>query len=99
MHKLFAMLIAGPAFLSPAGAQPRANARAQDTNGNGTIEPSEAQGPLKAQFALYDADGNGVLSGAEVMHGPLKFVSAPDITYTDRININLGGKRVEIVYM
>ena len=30
------------------------NVRAQDTNGNGRIEPAEAQGNLKTQFALYE---------------------------------------------
>ena len=75
------------------------NIRAQDTNGNGTIEPSEAQGNLKTMFSMYDANKDGVLSGAEIVRGPLQFVSAPDLTYTDRININLGGKRVEVIHM
>jgi glyoxylase-like metal-dependent hydrolase (beta-lactamase superfamily II) len=75
------------------------NVRAQDTNGNGQIELTEAQGNLKSQFDLYDADRNGALSGAEVTRGPLAFVRAPDLTYTDRININLGGKRVEVIPM
>src|SRR5947209_7480287 len=47
------------------------NVRAQDTNGNGLIEKAEAQGNLKNQFELYDANQDGVLSGAEVVRGPL----------------------------
>lgn len=73
------------------------NARPQDTNGNGRLEQSEAQGNLKAQFELYDADRDGVLTGAEVARGPIANVRAPDLTYSDRISINLGGKRVEIM--
>lgn len=73
------------------------NARPQDTNGNGRLEQSEAQGNLKAQFELYDADRDGVLTGAEVARGPIANVRAPDLTYSDRISINLGGKRVEII--
>src|SRR5204863_6330553 len=57
----------------------------------------EAKGNLKTMFSLYDANKDGVLSGAEVARGPLEFVRAPDLTYTDRININLGGKRVEVI--
>jgi len=85
--------------MPPAGTPLPSNVRAQDTNGNGTIELSEAQGNLKTMFSMYDANKDGALSGAEVVRGPLQFVSAPDLTYTDRININLGGKRVEVIHM
>ena len=85
--------------MPPATTPLPPNVRAQDANGNGTIEPSEAQGALKNMFSMYDANKDGVLSGAEVVRGPLQFVSAPDLTYTDRININLGGKRAEVIHM
>jgi glyoxylase-like metal-dependent hydrolase (beta-lactamase superfamily II) len=71
--------------------------RAQDRNGNGAIERDEAQGNLQTQFALYDEDRNGSLSGAEVTRGPLAFVRPPDLTYRDPITITLGGKRVEVL--
>ena len=73
------------------------NVRAQDSNGNGRLEESEAQGPIKTQFALYDANRDGVLSGAEVTRGPLAFVVPPDLTYANPITITLGGKRVEVL--
>jgi len=73
------------------------NVRGQDTNGNGVIERSEAQGNVKVQFDQYDANKDGVLSGAELARGPIAQVRAPDVTYTDRMFINLGGKRVEII--
>ena len=83
--------------MPPAGTPLPQNVRAQDTNGNGRIEAAEAQGNIKAQFDLYDADKDGALSGAEVARGPIGNVRAPELTYTDRITINLGGKRVEVI--
>jgi len=83
--------------MPPPGTPLPQNARAQDTNGNGRIEAAEAQGNIKAQFDLYDADKDGALSGAEVTRGPIANVRPPDLTYTDRITITLGGKRVEVI--
>jgi glyoxylase-like metal-dependent hydrolase (beta-lactamase superfamily II) len=83
--------------MPPATTPLPQNARAQDSNGNGTIEQGEAQGNIKTQFALYDANGDGVLTGAEVARGPIKNVRPPDITYTDHLNLNVGGKRVEVI--
>ena len=83
--------------MPPATTPIPENVRAQDTNGNGRIEQAEAQGNLRSQFALYDVNRDGELSSAEITRGPLAFVRPPDLTYTDRININLGGKRVEVI--
>ena len=83
--------------MPPANTPLPQNVRTQDMNGNGRIEESEAQGNIKNQFSLYDANRDGALSGAEVTRGPIANVHAPDLTYTDRININLGGKRVEVI--
>ena len=83
--------------MPPPGTPLPQNARAQDANGNGRIEAAEAQGNIKAQFDLYDADKDGALSGAEVTRGPIANVRPPDLTYTDRITITLGGKRVEVI--
>ena len=71
--------------------------RAQDANGNGRIEAGEAQGNIKAQFDLYDANKDGALSGAEVARGPIANVRPPDLTYTDRLTLTFGAKRVEII--
>jgi glyoxylase-like metal-dependent hydrolase (beta-lactamase superfamily II) len=83
--------------MPPASTPLPDNAKKQDVNGNGRIEQSEAQGNLQTQFALYDQDRDGVLSGAEVTRGPLAFVRPPDLTYRDPITILLGGKRVEVL--
>ena len=83
--------------MPPANTPLPQNVRAQDANGNGQIELAEAQGNLKTQFELYDADRNGGLSGPEITRGPLAYVTAPDSTYTDRLTLTLGGKRVEVI--
>jgi glyoxylase-like metal-dependent hydrolase (beta-lactamase superfamily II) len=83
--------------MPPVNTPLPANARAQDKNGDGRIAPDEAQGQLKTMFSLYDANHDGFLSGAEIARGPIEYVKAPDLTYTERLNINLGGKRVEII--
>ena len=84
--------------MPPADTPLPPNVRAQDTNGNGKIEASEAQGNLKTMFSLYDADRDGPLSGAEIVRGPIQYVRAPDLTYTDQINIHLGGKSVQVLH-
>ena len=83
--------------MPPADTPLPQNVRAQDANGNGQVDLTEAQGNIKTQFDLYDADRNGALTGAEVTRGPLAFVRAPDLVYTDRTVITLGGKRVEVI--
>lgn len=70
-----------------------------DANRDGKIDPMEARDLLQALFPLYDADGDGMLSGAEVVRGPLNDVRPPDIVYSDRKTISLGGKTVELIYM
>jgi glyoxylase-like metal-dependent hydrolase (beta-lactamase superfamily II) len=67
----------------------------RDKNGNGVID--KAEGP--ANFDAYDANQDGVLNGAEVMRGPVRFVRPPDITYKDKHQITLGGKRVDISWV
>lgn len=70
-----------------------------DTNGNGSLEPSEA-GPFANNFKEVDLDGNGSLSRSELW-AP-RFGGAPtrppDIVYRDRMSITLGGKTVELHY-
>ncbi len=92
-HEALAGLLAMP----PAATQLPQRLRAQDANGNGRLERSEAQGQVGALFELYDADGDSTVNGAEATRGPLKLVAAPDLTYSSQINITLGGKRVEVI--
>ena len=83
--------------MPPADTPLPQNVRAQDANANGRIESSEAQGAIRTQFALYDADRDGTVTGAEAVRGPLSFVRPPDLTYRDAITIHIGGKRVEVI--
>ncbi|MEE8542428.1 MAG: MBL fold metallo-hydrolase [Gammaproteobacteria bacterium] len=84
--------------LPPADTPLPADAVGQDGNGNGQIELSEASGAFETNFALYDFDGDGALSGAEVVRGPLNDLRPPDVTFADRLSVTLGGKRAESVY-
>ena len=84
--------------LPPAGTPLPADAAAQDANGNGRIELAEAGGAYETNFALYDYDGDGVLSGAEATRGALNDVRIPDVTYSDEISVTLGGKSAKMVY-
>jgi glyoxylase-like metal-dependent hydrolase (beta-lactamase superfamily II) len=77
-----------------------------DANGNGVVEKTEAPadiqrfpGTRQSEYEGFDANEDGVLSGAEAMRGPVSFVRPPDITYTDRMQIALGGKRVDISWI
>ena len=88
----------GQLAMPPADTPLPADAAEFDTNGDGRLEQSEAGGQLQRLFHLYDFDGNGNLSGAEATRGPLNDVRRPDITYTDKITVTLGGKSADMVY-
>jgi len=92
-HEALVKLLAMP---PPDTALPQ-NLRGQDANANGRIERAEAMGQVAAVFEAYDENGDGAVSGAEATRGPLKFVAAPDLTYSGPINIRLGGKLVEVI--
>jgi len=71
-----------------------------DVNRNGTVEKAEAPEAFqRGQFDAFDTNRDGVLSGAEVVRGPVSFVRPPEITYTDTHQITLGGKRVDISWV
>jgi glyoxylase-like metal-dependent hydrolase (beta-lactamase superfamily II) len=74
------------------------NAAELDANANGEIEMAEATGNFQNNFSLYDANGDGMLSGAEVARGPLNEVYPPTDTYSGRTTITLGGKSVEMIH-
>lgn len=92
-HANLVTLLAMP----PATTALPQNLRQQDADGNGRIETAEATGNVRNLFALYDVDRDGAVSGAEATRGPLGNVRPPDQTYTDRLNLDIGGKRVEII--
>ncbi len=89
----------GDLALMPASTPLPANAAELDANGNGQIEPSEASGNFAQSFNLYDADGDGMISGAEATRGALNDVRAPDVVYQDRMTITLGGKSADLIHI
>lgn len=85
--------------MPPAGTPLPESVARQDRNRNGRIERSEADEDLATQFINYDEDGNGSLSGAEIVRGPVAEVHPADRFYSDRTSISLGGNSVELVHI
>ncbi len=71
------------------------NFQPMDANGNGTLERSEARGGILNGFDRDDTNQDGMLTGAEVN----AHTQPPDITFTDRLSISLGGSTVELHHM
>jgi glyoxylase-like metal-dependent hydrolase (beta-lactamase superfamily II) len=76
-----------------------------DVNGDGLIQESEAGGYIgvdrgEGAFAVFDTDGSGSLTRAEIwaarFGGPT--VRPPDVYYSEKASISLGGKTVELHY-
>lgn len=75
-----------------------------DRNGNGQFEVEEIVGPAMAHpgicgmpenfFRTHDRDHDGHMTPAEYYAEVVK----PDIVYSERMQITLGGKRVELIY-
>jgi len=84
--------------LPPTSKPLPANARDLDANRNGRLERAETAGNYRSRFHLYDADGDGTIGGAEAIRGPFSEVREPDVIYSDRMAISLGGKQVELIY-
>ena len=74
---------------------------ALDLDGNDSVDRDEANaGDIDGVlFGAFDANEDGLLSGAEVMRGPVSYVRPPEITYTDQLDITLGGKRVHVQWV
>ncbi|HSG64303.1 MAG TPA: MBL fold metallo-hydrolase, partial [Gammaproteobacteria bacterium] len=89
-----------PGYLAmpPSGTALPEAARALDANRDGRLQRNEANGDYGESFALHDADGDGMISGAEATRGPLSDVRAPDLTFADRMTIALGGAEVELIH-
>ena len=69
---------------------------ALDTDADGLISGAETDNLRADLLAGLDANGDGAVNGAELMRGPVSLVYPPNITYTDQIEISLGGKRVRM---
>ena len=71
-----------------------------DANGDGLIQANEIEIPMYSNnFARRDSDGNGGLNRAEIWAARFGGNQVPpDITYTNRATVRLGGKTVELHY-
>ena len=75
-----------------------------DRNNNGLIDPEDIDVPTNANpgicgmfsgfHAQIDRNGDGVATPAELQQD----IVPPDIVYSDRMQIELGGKRVELIH-
>ena len=79
---------------------------ALDANGNGVVELSETPvdmqrfpGSRLSNFYGFDANKDDVLTAAEIKRTPISFVHPPDITFTDEIELTLGGHRVHMSWL
>lgn len=64
-----------------------------DLNGDNRIDHSEAKTSLKGGFNRFDTNHDGYIEPAEVLVG----IRTPDITFTGRKVLTLGGKHVELI--
>ena len=64
-----------------------------DLNGDNKMDHSEAKTSLKGGFARLDTNRDGFIEPQEVLAG----IRMPDITFTGRKTLTLGGKRVELI--
>ena len=67
-----------------------------DTDADDLISGAETDNLRADLLAGLDANGDGAVNGAELMRGPVSLVYPPNITYTDQLEISLGGKRVRM---
>jgi glyoxylase-like metal-dependent hydrolase (beta-lactamase superfamily II) len=88
------------ALAPPAGNPPlTAAAMKMDANGNGLVERAEAAADIRDRFAMFDYNGDNVVSGAEIARGSVSDVHPPTVTYTDRHTVTLGGKQVTMMHL
>lgn len=70
------------------------NLNFRDTNGNGLLHRSEATRSYAARFDVTDTNGDDNLSGDEINVD----VHPPELFYSDRMTVTLGGQRVELLH-
>ena len=77
---------------SIAEAPPPGTSR--DLNGDGLLDREEATGGTRNAFDALDGNGDGLLSQREITAD----IRRPDITFSDRYTVELGGKTVELIH-
>jgi glyoxylase-like metal-dependent hydrolase (beta-lactamase superfamily II) len=89
-----ATFIAHEGMAAALAAPLPSNATVLDTNGNGILERGEASGGFAANFDRLNTNGDGGLSGAEINVD----IHPPDLLYSERMTVSLGGQRVELIH-
>ncbi len=90
-----ATFVAHENVLTALNAPFPSNAGQMDRNGNGRIERSEATDPgYPGNFDKYDRNGDDSITGVEINADTPR----PDIVYSARMSITLGGSRVELLH-
>jgi glyoxylase-like metal-dependent hydrolase (beta-lactamase superfamily II) len=88
------------ALAPPRGNPPLTPAEVKmDANRNGLVERGEATGAVAERFALFDYNGDNVVSGAEIARGSISDVHRPTTTYAERYTVKLGGKSVTMIHL
>lgn len=77
---------------SIADAPPPGDTR--DTNNDGLLSREEARTGTLANFDAMDSNGDNFLTQAELTAGIVR----PDIVFSDKLELNLGGKRVVLLW-
>jgi len=72
---------------------------AMDANSNGAIEREEGRGRLLANFDRIDTDKNGIITVAEFAAQRGGNITLPNVLFSDRMTIELGGQTVELTYV
>lgn len=67
---------------------------AQDKNGNGQLERDEVTGGMTPEFDVLDRNRDGGVTAAEIMAEVLP----PEVTYSGKHTVTLGGKTVELIH-
>jgi len=70
------------------------NAAFLDSNGNAQLDRGEATGGYAANFDRFDSNGDGSLTGSEINVD----IHPPELLYSDRMVVTLGGQTVELVH-
>ena len=83
-----------PAAITAFNAGLPRNLAAQDKNGNGQLEKDEVQGGMVALFGSLDRNQDGGVTSAEIMAD----VMPPEVTYSGKRTVTLGGKTVELIH-
>jgi glyoxylase-like metal-dependent hydrolase (beta-lactamase superfamily II) len=91
-HAAASTALAGPAADTPLSPPQQA----QDANGDGLLQQSEATGPVAANFAAGDENGDGGLTAREAFLAQFANVRRPTATFDAPYDLTLGGQTVHL---